>query len=612
MAQLDALPPNRKRALILELRKRPTAASLIRELFSRDDPRDFARDVLGLRPTARALAHGYTDAWTPDQDRILVSLRDNRRTAVPSGHGNGKTMIAAVGALWFLYSRKPSKVITTAPTWAQVEKLLWREIGKLWSNAIIKLPGKKNTVELFLDDDWFAQGLSTRRDRGDLSATRFQGYHSANVMVIYDEATGVPVEIRNAGMSLTLRPTDRELAIGNPTDPSAWFKTACDARDANGARVWFHIQMDCYNHPNVVHHDPDIIPGAVTKEWIDDQLAEFGSEDSPLFKAKVRGLWPDQSAEALIRLAWIEQARLRLARRLEAIAAGDPIDDDRKGVAAGLDVAGEGTDLSVFSILDNGRWQIPEVPRDERFPLWKGGRTWLQGRELNETIDMTAASICHCGVRALALDDTAIGSGVRAGLERLIRDGKLPRYHLRPVAGNLDRARNVFIIPVNFGATPSEPEKFQDAKDELWWKARKWLEKGPPAMLPTEQEWATYGLPKGNDLGEQLTRAIYGQDGNGKIIVFDKRGPARGASEQLQERIKLLPTKSPDVAHSLILSVRAHNSLRVGEPAQPAKTAKELFDMRTRQLIEQSSGRKPDPTRHRNGGRRAPWQRRGR
>jgi hypothetical protein len=41
---------------------------------------------------------------TPQQRQICRSIRDNKRTAAPSGHGIGKTFLAACIVLWFLFS----------------------------------------------------------------------------------------------------------------------------------------------------------------------------------------------------------------------------------------------------------------------------------------------------------------------------------------------------------------------------------------------------------------------------------------------------------------------------------------------------------------------------
>ena len=101
--------------------------------------------------------------WLTQAD-ILKSVRDNSRTAVRSCHGIGKTFTAAICILWFLYSHKKAIVLSTAPTWRQVEKLIWKEIRSAYREALIPLGGNllPKAPELHLIyNEWYAAGLST-------------------------------------------------------------------------------------------------------------------------------------------------------------------------------------------------------------------------------------------------------------------------------------------------------------------------------------------------------------------------------------------------------------------------------------------------------------------
>ena len=81
----------------------------------RSNPVMWIENVLGVR------------LWSK-QKEIVRAVRDEPRVAVRAGHNVGKSFVAACLALWFLYSFRPSKVVTTAPTWRQVREILWREI----------------------------------------------------------------------------------------------------------------------------------------------------------------------------------------------------------------------------------------------------------------------------------------------------------------------------------------------------------------------------------------------------------------------------------------------------------------------------------------------------
>jgi hypothetical protein len=73
----------------------------------------------------------------------------------------GKTWTAARVALWFLLSFPRSLVITTAPTWRQVETVLWSEIRRQHRLSRMPLGGVVLQTQLRLADEWFALGLST-------------------------------------------------------------------------------------------------------------------------------------------------------------------------------------------------------------------------------------------------------------------------------------------------------------------------------------------------------------------------------------------------------------------------------------------------------------------
>lgn len=142
---------------------------------------------------------------------ICEQMEKNRRLVIPSGHGIGKTWIVARLALWFLYSFYPAKVITTAPTWPQVEKLLWTEIANAYNKSKFPLGGRLLQTDLKIEEDWFATGISTsaKVSERDFGASKFQGFHSPNLLVILDEGPGVEHSIWTAVETLITGETYR-------------------------------------------------------------------------------------------------------------------------------------------------------------------------------------------------------------------------------------------------------------------------------------------------------------------------------------------------------------------------------------------------------------------
>ncbi|RKY33849.1 MAG: hypothetical protein DRP78_07155, partial [Candidatus Omnitrophota bacterium] len=120
----------------------------------RNDPVGFFTDCLDVEPK---------HIWSK-MTEVLLSVRDNRKTAVKAGHSVSKSYSSGRLVLWFLYCFYPSTVITSAPSNTQVEEILWREIRDAHSKAKIPLGGNLTHTKLELAEKWFAYGFSTRPD----------------------------------------------------------------------------------------------------------------------------------------------------------------------------------------------------------------------------------------------------------------------------------------------------------------------------------------------------------------------------------------------------------------------------------------------------------------
>jgi phage terminase large subunit len=396
---------------------------------------------------------------TPQQIQICRSIRDNRRTAAPSGHGIGKTFLAACIVLWFLFCHPGAKILTTAPTWFQVENLLWREVRQLLTRSAFALYCQASLTTINLSDDWFAIGLSTN------DPTRFQGIHAPFVLIVFDEATGVAADIWDAAEGIAVGPNDRFLAIGNPTDPTSEFKRVCDSP------LWNVIHLSAEEHPNVLE-GRQIVPGAVTKEWIDERLSEYGGKDSGLYRARVLGRFPEQGEDMLISLADIERSQNRWVQ-----PSGKP-------EALGVDVARFGSDETVeIEVYDGGVVAMPLV---------------FHGQNLMET----AGRIKMSDAEQKAVDDSGLGGGVT---DRLVE-------------------QHVEILPYIAGERAIDTERFYNRRAETWWMIRE--------MLRSNE----LDLPDDNRLVADLTNMKFKYTSKGQIKLESKeelkkrigRSPDRG------------------------------------------------------------------------------------
>ena len=161
-------------------------------------PVKFAQHVL-QRPT---LAETAATSSTPSQ--ITEKSPSDPATAA------GKTFTAAVAVLWWLMSYDNAIVITTAPSERQVKELLWREIRQLYMPHRDIIGGKLTRTRLDFAPNRYAYGFSTNTE------DRFQGFHSGNILVIVDEASGVDEFIYYAIDGILTTQNAKLLMIGNP------------------------------------------------------------------------------------------------------------------------------------------------------------------------------------------------------------------------------------------------------------------------------------------------------------------------------------------------------------------------------------------------------------
>lgn len=317
----------------------------------------------------------------------MLSVFQNRKTVVPSGHGTGKTYISAKIAIVWLLLYPHSKVITTAPKWEQVKDLLWGELRKSVKTSVFPIGGILTEMELFIDEDWYAKGLSSRydSDEGEYGATRMQGYHSPHLLIITDESPGIHPSIIKALESLATGEHNHHLAIGNPIGQQGHFW------EWERSESWHKIRLSCLDHPNIIQQK-EIIPGAVTQGFINDYKNTYG-EHSPIYQAKILGVAVDSSESILIPRRWFEDAAVR---KLEAVG--------RKSL--GIDVARslEGDD-TVFFGLHGHTQKHKEV---------------VKYNDIMKVVGRAVQIHNDDDYNVIIVDDTGVGGGVSDRLKELL------------------------------------------------------------------------------------------------------------------------------------------------------------------------------------------------
>jgi phage terminase large subunit len=307
------------------------------------------------------------------QAEALQMIADCERVAISACHDVGKSWLLARVVLWFVTCFPYSKVITTAPTFNQVKNILWAEIRSAYSRALFPLGGKMNLTEwqVTSDGEWFALGFTPRNElsgeSGQGKSSSFQGFHAPHVLLVFDEATGVPKAIWDMAEGILTSGNIKFVAIGNPTSRLAEFYR-CFSDPS-----WSKLKLSCFNSPNLIENgitdlkslvreidaikemsDADaqarmrsykiVKSYLITLKWVVAMALKWGI-DHPLFVSKVLGEFPKDADNALIPLGAVEEARLRIY---------SPIESDRKTM--GVDLARQGADSTVLTMLHGKKY----------------------------------------------------------------------------------------------------------------------------------------------------------------------------------------------------------------------------------------------------------------
>lgn len=379
---------------------------------------DAARHLADPVGWAREVPEHYL--WSKQRE-IIEALRDHRRVAVKSCHGVGKSDIASVSGAWWIATHPPDRVflVTTAPTFAQVRAILWRYIRVLHKRG--KLPGKVNQTEWHIDGELRGFG----RKPSDTDNDAFQGIHG-DVLVILDEACGIPEQLWIAADALTTNPSCRILAIGNPDNPGTHFKTLFDP-----GSEWHQITISAFDSPNLTGEDipPEIAEYLISQQWVEEKKREWG-EDNPIYVAKVLGEFPSQDPMAVVRNEDVQACKYSFDVPRTA--------SELLPVTLGVDVGGGG-DLTVI--------------RERRGMV--AGREWTSNSDRPEDLaPLVLRCIKETGATVVNIDTIGIGYGL-AG-------------ELRNGAGRGEHSAT--IVGVNVAEQAQRPDLYANRRAELWWE----------------------------------------------------------------------------------------------------------------------------------------------
>lgn len=366
---------------------------------------------------------------------ILRGVEWSRRKKAPpwvsvsSGHGIGKSATEAMLILWFLTCWKNCKVGCTANTGPQLYDILWAEVS-LW---LRRMPQKVqhwyewSTEYVRMTDhreSWYARARTSKKEQPEALA----GLHADNVAIFVDEASGVFDAVFETAQGALTNPNVLVVMISNPTRLSGFFYDSHHSRKDD----WQTFQFDSRDSP------------IVDVQFVDRIRSTYG-EDSPQWKVRVAGEFPDSEEDQLIPRSLFDAAAARYEYRKTDFGAVRCL---------GVDVARYGGDKTVLAERQGASMGIIAIRSDQ------------------DTV--ATANDAHRAIREaetegnpfdfVFVDIIGIGSGVFDILMDRQRNGLIPE--------------SVRLIPVNASETADEELEHANKRVEMWHRYKKWLEHG--------------------------------------------------------------------------------------------------------------------------------------
>lgn len=366
--------------------------------------------------------------------KIIKAVEQNERVCIRACHGIGKTFTMSKIVTAFLSTHPYSKVITTAPTNRQVNHLLWSEIRRAHKNSIIPLGGKVlETPYWKIDDEWFAIGFSPDKGRqgakeSEQQGSKLQGFHAENMLVVIDEATGVPESVWEQIEGLTTSANVKIVAIGNPTTKN------CRFYELFQSRAWTPLHLSIFDSPNLtanhlrnvddlrrelaelLSRDQKMMQSRmsnynmsnsslVTAKWVMTRAfpEEWGIDSTP-FRTRCLGEFPEVEGDVFFTDDLIKEACQR-----------EPTEETITYRGFGMDPARFGPDSSVLTIVENFR-QTKRIEMKGKDTQEQAGRIAIEINSRDRVSD-----------EKVVVDCTGVGGGVFDRLKELQDDGIIPK-----------------------------------------------------------------------------------------------------------------------------------------------------------------------------------------
>ena len=506
--ELAALSEEQRRDVMAALNQ-DQRASLLRELknYLKNPWSEYLGDPV------RFVEEGLGETTWSKQREVLQSVVDHKRTSVPATHAPGKTHLAARAAAYWIAVHPPgtARVITTATTFRQVKGLLWPHIRRL--HQTYKLVGQTAATTWTYDGDFLAEGVKPPDD----AEAGISGYHAPHLLIIIDEAGGIKPAFGQSIEALMTGVDTHMLVLGNPpvSGDASWFEKV------SGSPLFNTITISYLDTPNFTGEETgacgscppevdrhDVAQHLIDKQWIQEQIEEFG-EHSTWFQARALARFVRDSSAKTLPIDWLDEARQQ--------------DDAGPGpISLGCDIAADGGDEFAIARMDGWTISMVHTSRGEANHSGPAVAAVILQHIRTALADHRARGI-HAPVR-VKIDTIGVGWGVVGILQQWEAEGELQ-----------DGDFTAHIVPVNVAKKARQDKKFYNQRAEMWWNMRKLIEPNNPAAGMLRLDLSTKEIA-------QLNAPTYGADSAARITIEKK------------EEMKKRGIHSPDRAEAVLLA----------------------------------------------------------
>ena len=406
------------------------------------DPVAFCREILGVEPHFK-------------QIELLEAIRDGKRIVAPSGGGLGKTTCVGWVVWWWVCCFEDGAVTVSNFTGNQLFTQDWFEIKKAFNGSGICLECRKAGItqrpcqhSQIIDGQIKSRGWESddglRRVilvTGDVQ-TALGGYHSAHLLVICDEFSGLEQEMYEAWRRNV---TPAGCKFFGPGNPLRSYGPMYDAVEDEKIRKMYDWRVVRFDGEELCKLGLPYLPDAneLKIQAMEDPIL---GRENPSYMINVRGLYPKYDQLAIYKMEDILRAQNR-ENYAKTLAVGK--------LVITLDPArpeGHG-DLGVFA-----------VTRGQKCLRFEKGRGWSEDQCLQLLLDLIVEYSDGTEIVLVGVDADGIGASIVRRFTDYLYSTAIPEH---------TKAR-FEVIPVHFGAMAPSLLNYELVRDEAHAKLRDW------------------------------------------------------------------------------------------------------------------------------------------